>query len=114
MKKTLAILAAMAALAISSSANDRRNFWVLNNTGKTMTSFYVAVHGTTAPWSDNTLSYTLSDGQGRSMYFTDNDSACVYDFRVRYADGTSQDYLQGRNLCQTHAVQFNSDTNSAF
>jgi|SRR5579872_1525908 hypothetical protein len=113
-KKTLAVVMALTALALSSSATDRRNFWILNNTGRTMTSFSVAVHGSSAPWSENALTYTLTNGNGRSLYFTDNSSACVYDFRVYFNDGSYQDYLQGRNLCQTHAVQFNSDTNNAY
>jgi hypothetical protein len=114
MKKTMAVMMMLVTLALSLSASDRRNFWVLNSTGKTITSFSVAVHGSSAPWSENSLTYTLVNGQGRSLYFTDTDSACWYDFRVRYSDGTYQDYLQGRNLCTTHAVQFNAETNSAY
>jgi hypothetical protein len=115
MKKMIAVTMALLAGAMLSSSADRRNFWVLNNTGREITRFYVAIHGPGTSWSNDVLGQsTLPNSGGTIVYFTDNNASCMYDFRVTYSDGTHQDYLKGRNLCQTHAVQFNSDTNDGF
>jgi len=115
MKRIRLVALGLLAMALYCNSADRRNFWVLNNTGRTITSFFVAAHGTDAPWGNDVLgTATLPDSLGTAVYFHDNQSSCMYDFRVGYSDGTHQDYLQGRNLCQVHAVQFNGNTNDAY
>jgi hypothetical protein len=116
MKKLLAVTLTLLAGAMLSSSADRRNFWVLNNTGREITRFYVAIHGSGTTWSSDVLGRsTLPNAGGTVVYFTDsNYNNCMYDFRVTYSDGSYDDYLKGRNLCQTHAVQFNSGTNDVF
>jgi hypothetical protein len=114
-KRILALAAVFLAVATTCSSADRRNFWLLNNTGRTITSFYVAVHGTDAPWGSDVLgTSTLSNAIGTVVYFRDFSTSCVYDFRVGYSDGTQQDYLLGRNLCEYRAVQFNATTNDVY
>jgi hypothetical protein len=115
MKKMLFTAALLLAGAMTSTSADRRNFWLLNNTGRKINSVFIAAHGTDAPWGSDVLGNSaVPNGLGEVIYFLDNSSRCVYDFRIGYGDGTQEDYLQGRNLCQFHAIQFNSGTNDAF
>jgi len=115
MKRILAVAMVLLALAMCSSSADRRNFWILNNTGQAITRFYIAVHGSGQPWGNDVLgSATLPSALGTVIFFYDSNVNCVYDFRIGYADGTYLNYVQGRNLCQNHAVQFNQNTNDAF
>ena len=98
-----------------SKSADRRNFWFLNNTGREIYHVYIAPHSSYAVWGDDVLGRaTLSHGMGTAILFYDDSFRCVYDFRIGYADGSRQDYTLGRNLCQTHALQFNESTNDAF
>ncbi|MGO4882606.1 MAG: hypothetical protein ACLP59_17585 [Bryobacteraceae bacterium] len=114
-RTTLVAAVALLAVATCSSSADRRNFWLLNNTGRNITSFRVAVHGSSEAWGNDVLGEgTLVSAAGTVVYFLDYRTACVYDFRVGYADGTHQDYLLGRNLCTYHALQFNRATNDAY
>jgi hypothetical protein len=39
-------------------------------------------------------------GLGQIIYFLDNSSRCVYDIRIGFADGSHEDYAEGRNLLQ--------------
>lgn len=99
----------LGAVATSQSA-DRRNFWLLNNTGREIQQFLIAVHGTDEPWSSDVLGRdTLPSGVGVMINFTDNRTKCYYDFRLVF-DGLHQDYTEGRNLCVLRGVQFSRDT----
>jgi len=116
MKKVMmiALVLVMGTLNYSRSA-DRRNFWLLNNTGRKINNVYIAAHGTDASWGRDVLGTSaLSAGLGTVIYFYDYSTRCVYDFRIGYTDGSHEDYTQGRNLCSTRAIQFNSGTNDAF
>jgi hypothetical protein len=115
MKKILSVAIALLAVTLSASSSDHRNFWVLNNTGRTINSFYIATHGVQGSWGNDILgNASLSNSLGTAVFFHDAAASCVYDFRVQFSDGGYQDYLQGRNLCQTHAVEFNASTNNAY
>jgi hypothetical protein len=115
MKKLMALAIVLLAMSTRGNSADRRNFWLLNNTGRTITSFFVAVHGSEEPWGSDVLgTATLPTGVGTVVYFSDYNTSCMYDFRVGYSDGSHQDYLRGRNVCQSHAVQFNQATNDAY
>lgn len=110
---TLIVVAVMFSAAMAmprSHAPDPRNFWLLNNTDKEITEFYVSPHTSNA-WDDNVLSTTLPSGLGEVIVFNTNvRSTCLMDFKLVYADGSSQIYTQGRNVCVLTAVQFNSAT----
>src|SRR5450755_448684 len=96
MKRIFVATTVLLAMAIGASSADRRNFWMLNNTGRTITSFRLAVHGIRQPWGDDVLGTgTLASAAGTVVYFEDYDTNCVYDFRIGYADGTHQDYVEG-------------------
>jgi hypothetical protein len=115
--KKLTMLAAMLlsiGTQVSRSA-DRRNFWLLNNTGYTITRVYIAAHGTGDSWGEDVLGETtLPNSVGTKIYFSGSFNTCEYDFRIGYSNGAHQDYLRGRDLCSANAVQFNSDTNEQF
>jgi hypothetical protein len=95
--------------------SDRRNFWALNNTTKEIRNFYVSPHSSDQ-WGDDVLGRaTLPDGMGTLIYFTPgSQTGCVFDFKLVYSDGTAQQYVQGTNVCEIRAVQFNSDTLELF
>ena len=115
MKRIVCLIAALLFLgAIGSSASDQRNFWLLNNTGYRISRVFVSAHISDSWGYDVLGDATLSHGMGTVVYFYGGRSTCIYDFRIVYADGSHQDYLQGRNLCESHAIQFNERTNDAF
>src|SRR5271165_6619887 len=109
MKRTLLMITLLSLLGVAASnAADRRNFWMLNNTGRTISRFYVAAHGTGESWGNDVFGDgSLSNSLGAMIHFSDNRSRCVYDFRVVYTDGTQHEYNGGRNLCAISGLQFN-------
>ena len=113
--RTLLSLAAMMAFlgsVTTSQSADRRNFWLLNNTGHEIRQFLLAVHGSTEPWSKDVLGQdTLPTGVGVMINFLDNRTQCLYDFRLVF-DDVHQDYTEGRNICVLRAVQFGPQTSS--
>lgn len=115
MRKMICLIAGLLIFGTTSSrSSDQRNFWLLNNTGYTVHGVYVSAHTSTTWGSDVLGDATLAHGMGTVIYFYGARSTCVYDFRIVYSDGSTQDYLQGRNLCVSHAIQFNEHTNDAF
>lgn len=109
--KKLAGLSLATALLLGGTriqAQDPRNFWLLNNTGKQITQFYVSPHDSSR-WRNDVLGIaTLPDGLGAVISFDHADrSSCLMDFKLVFSDGSSQVYTQGRNVCQLNAVQFN-------
>lgn len=104
---------ALCSLVSSGASADRRNFWLVNDTGRTINEVHIAAHGSDDAWSSDVLgSDTLPDGRGTKILVFGG-SNCIMDFRIVYADGSSEDYLQGRNLCKASAIQFYKGTNYA-
>lgn len=99
----------------SSAAQDLRNFWFLNNTGKTIERIYVSPHES-FNWGDDVLgSANLPDGLGTIIRFNPRSrSSCYFDFRLIFRDRTMQTYVNGWNLCAVHAVQFNDGKSEVF
>jgi len=111
---TLLLLSAVLlffALPQQGSSQNRANFWLLNNTGKTVQNFYVSPHSSQT-WGTDVLGHaTLPSAVGVVIMFPpDVHHVCIEDFKLVFSDGTSQVYQQGMNVCQLHAVQFNADT----
>lgn len=104
----VAVLLITAPLVLN--AQDRRNFWALNNTGKTIDQLYVSPHEN-SKWGGDVLgSSTLANGMGTVISFRSVAySSCEMDFKLVFSDGSKATYLQGRNVCSLHAVQFNAD-----
>jgi hypothetical protein len=111
----LAVGVALLLGAAHSHAVDQRNFWCLNNTGKEIRNFYVSAHESKEWGSDILGRATLLDGMGTVVYFNPNiQTSCNFDFKLVYADGSSQTYTAGRNVCAIHAVQYNSEDSIGF
>ncbi len=112
LKRTVVVLLVLLAVGVgvvkSQPQVDHRNFWALNNTGKEIREFYISDHDNTRWGSDILGRATLPPGMGTVIFF---DSAvktsCNFDFKIVYADGSAQQYAQGRDICSVVAVQFN-------
>jgi len=92
-----------------------RNFWFLNNTGKTIHEVYVSPHESKS-WGQDVLGRaTLADGVGTLMVFPSSwRTSCYMDFKLVFDDGSEQTYPDGRNVCQLHAVEFDADTSVGY
>ncbi len=103
------------ALPQQGGSQNRANFWLLNNTGKTVQNFYVSPHSAQTWGSDVLGRATLPYEVGVVIVFPEDvHHVCIEDFKLVFSDGTSQVYQQGMNVCQLHAVQFNADTADGF
>jgi len=117
-KRVVLVLTVLLAIAVgvvkSQPQANQANFWALNNTGKEVRNFFVSEHASTV-WGNDILGRaTLPDGMGTVVYFPSNAKVgCVFDFKLVYADGSQQTYMQGRNVCTIFAVQFNADDSFA-
>lgn len=99
----------------SRSFADQRDFWFLNHTGRTIAQAYISPHESSHWGSDVLGSATMPSGVGAYIEFNaDESSSCYFDFKLVFTNGSSQTYSGGRNLCNAHAVQFNSDHSTAF
>lgn len=111
--KKLAGLSLVVAVVLGGArlqAQDWRNFWLVNNTGKRIMQFYVSPHES-GIWGGDVLGLTtLPDGEQTFISFhSDRPSSCLMDFKLVFSDRTTQTYTQGRDVCQLRAVQFNWD-----
>ncbi len=97
--------------AFERALGDDRNFWVLNDTAKVISALYVSPHNT-ANWGKDVLGVgTLPNGRGAKIYFPSSvRSSCLMDFKLLFADGSAQTYLDGRNVCLLGAVEFDWNT----
>lgn len=97
------------------SSQNKANFWFLNNTGKTVQSFFVSPHSQQS-WGDDVLGRgTLAEGMGTAVIFPAGvHHICVEDFKLVFADGTSQTYTAGINVCHIHALEFDESTVTGF
>jgi hypothetical protein len=94
--------------AVAAHANDLRNFWFDNETGKTVAVLMISPHesGTWYPVPNS----TTRSGYRNPITFNSNFySSCFFDFKLEYADGNYQTYTQGRNLCNISGVRFYSN-----
>lgn len=106
----LAVAVVLAALALPIGRVDargsNRDFWLLNETGRTITSVQLSPHGWNT-WANNVLAGTsLPPYTGSKVLFVYDVAMCSMDVRVGYANGKVETYSQGRNLCRTSAIQF--------
>jgi len=113
MKKTYAVLilatiVALSATGIHAAPTYNPNFWVLNNTGHTLRSFYVSPHILNS-WGSDTLGLAqLPAGMGTFVSFQ-GASYCVMDFKLVFQDGTVKTDEEGMNVCRLAAVVFTAD-----
>ncbi len=112
-KRTVLVLLVLVAAGVgvlkSQERPDQRNFWALNNTSKEIKEFYVSAHDSTRWGTDILGRATLPDGMGTVVYFDSKiQTGCNFDFKIVYADGSSQTYTAGRDVCSIYAIQFNA------
>jgi len=110
-KLILFLIGAMALISPGKGFNqeyDRRNFWVLNNSGHTISEFYVSPHEVDE-WGNNTLGNdALESGTGELIAWAGK-SSCSMDFKIVF-DGDSVKYNNsGTNVCRIVAVLFTTD-----
>jgi hypothetical protein len=106
----LLVLLAVGVGVVKSQPTDPRNFWALNNTQKEIREFYVSTHDSTRWGTDILGRATLPTGMGTVVYFDSSiPTGCNFDFKIVYADGSSQTYTQGRDICAIFAIQFNAN-----
>ena len=105
------LLSLMLLTAAGSHGQDQRNFWALNNTGKTIRWLYISPHEN-KNWGNDILGESqLVNGMGTVISFRSSvQTSCLMDFRLVFSDGTEATYVQGRNVCLLGAVQFNRTT----
>ena len=106
--KTLLIVTLLIAAVVLCAAASNRDFWVINYSGKAMTSMHLSVHGL-GDWYNFPLGSDRANGAQFKMNFYDDNAACVYDIRVTYDDGKVLGYTKGIDLCQWHTVEFDGD-----
>jgi hypothetical protein len=93
----------------------RANFWFLNNTGKTLNNLYVSPHSANSWGTDVLGRAALPDGMGTLIVFPPAwRGVCHEDFKLVFSDGTAEQYQQGIDVCQLHALQFDAATVSGF
>jgi hypothetical protein len=101
--------------ATGAQSADRRDFWLLNHTGRTIERVYIAAHGTGESWGYDVLGQsTVGEGAGTRVFFPEHGFRCEYDFRIVFTGGGYADYTRGRDLCLLQAVEFDNDTNRVF
>lgn len=111
----LAAILAACVLPQQAIPQSRANFWFLNNTGKVLNNLYVSPQRQNTWGADVLGRATLPDGMGTLIVFPPSwRGVCHEDFKLVFSDGTYQTYSSGIDVCQLHALQFNSDTVSGF
>ena len=90
-----------------SQAADVRDFRAFNYTGSVITSIYVTDHWSIDWHSDVLGLHTLPDGYQTTISFNPlTTTSCFFDFKLVFADGSTQTYAQGWNLCKFSAIYF--------
>jgi hypothetical protein len=95
MKHVFLVVLAVLAPALVLAA-DPRNFWLLNNTGKTIHSIYISPHEINS-WGKDVLGFsTLETSEGTFIDFdAAGYSSCSMDFKLVFTDGSAQRYDKG-------------------
>jgi hypothetical protein len=111
MKKLVLFLVGIVALVSPSKGfnqYDRRNFWVLNNSGYAISEFYVSPHEQDE-WGGDTLdTNALESGSGELITWT-GVSSCYMDFKIVFDDGSVKYNNSGTNVCHIVGVLFTAD-----
>jgi hypothetical protein len=99
-----ALAASLMAPAPEASAQPNPDFWVSNTSGKQINEIYVSP-STESNWGSDWLrEHVLASGQ-RFAIRPRRDGTCVFDIRVVFADGTSEERRRV-NVCNVNEVAF--------
>jgi hypothetical protein len=103
----LGVLAALcAAVGVPASAQPNPDFWVTNTSGRQINEIYVSP-STDTNWGEDWLrEHVLPSGQ-RFPIRPRRDGTCVFDIRVVFADGSSEERRRV-NVCAVNEVAFTS------
>lgn len=99
-----ALVAAVMAPALETAAQPNPDFWVSNTSGKQINEIYVSPSTDTNWGSDWLREHVLASGQ-RFAIRPRRDGTCVFDIRVVFADGTSEERRRV-NVCNVNEVAF--------
>ena len=108
MNKTAFYAAAMIGALVTSSAAfaGLQDFTAVNRTGHTIMTMNVSASSDTEWGPDLLGSDVLPNGRSADVTFDRTDGECLWDIRVTYDDGDSND-LRQVNLCRVATVTFN-------
>jgi hypothetical protein len=98
------LLAALALAAPPAAAQQNPDFWVVNNTGRTIAEIYVSSSASQNWGPDRLGQHVLGSGM-RFAIRPPRDGTCVFDIRVVYADGTAEERRRV-NTCSISEVAF--------
>ena len=86
---TLAVTGFLAVSAFGAAIAANRHVDIVNDTGMTMAEFYASATGTD-DWEEDILgSDTLANGEVFDIDIDDGTSACKFDFKAVFTDGSS-------------------------
>lgn len=102
----LAIAAVTMMAGFGASAQPNPDFWITNTSGKQINEIYVSP-STESNWGSDWLrEHVLASGQ-RFAIRPRRDGTCVFDIRVVFADGSSEERRRV-NVCNVNEVAFTS------
>jgi hypothetical protein len=84
----------------------QQNFTVVNNSGHTVMTLNVSPSNEDSWGPDILGADTVANGQTAEVTFERGQSQCLWDIRVTYDDGDSND-MRGVNLCEVATVTLN-------
>jgi hypothetical protein len=97
--------------ALPTAAEPNPDFWVSNTSGKQINEIYVSPSTESSWGSDWLREHVLASGQ-RFAIRPRRDGTCVFDIRVVFADGTSEERRRV-NVCNVNEVAFTTARPSA-
>lgn len=110
--KKLVLTAVLLASALAAPAYaGTQDFTVLNATGYPINELYVAA-SSKDEWEEDVLGRdTLPDAERTKISFDSDETACLWDIKVKYEDGETAEW-QGVNLCEISVVKLSYDHDS--
>ncbi|WP_144299999.1 Tat pathway signal protein [Elioraea rosea] len=103
----LGALVALAGLASApAEAQQNPDFWIVNNSGRTITEVYVSSSAVNN-WGQDRLGQNVLNSGMRFAIRPPRDGTCVFDIRVVYTDGTAEERRR-LNTCNASEVVFTS------
>ncbi len=108
----LGALAALAGgVAVPATAQQNPDFWVVNNSGRTITEVYVS-SSAVSNWGSDRLGQNVLNSGMRFAIRPPRDGTCVFDIRVVYNDGTAEERRR-QNTCNVSEVVFTTQGSAA-
>jgi hypothetical protein len=100
------LLALAAVFATPASAQQNPDFWLVNNSGRTIAEAYVS-SSSVNNWGADVLGQNVLASGMRFAIRPPRDGTCIFDIRVVYSDGTAEERRRV-NTCTISDVVFTS------